>query len=38
MLVQVVAVFVMVLMAADILRMLLADTEPHRDPVRRRNS
>jgi hypothetical protein len=36
--VQVVAVLVLVLMAADILRMLFAAPEPHRDPVRRRDS
>jgi len=38
MLVQVVAVLVLVLMTADILRMLFADTEPQRDPVRRRDT
>ena len=38
MLVDVVAVLVMVLMAADVLRMLFADTEPRRDPIRRRDS
>jgi hypothetical protein len=37
-LVQVVAVLVLVLMAADVLRMLFADTEPHRDPARRRDT
>jgi hypothetical protein len=35
MLVQVVAVLVLVLMAADVFRMLFIDTEPERDPVRR---
>ena len=38
MLVQVVAVIVLVLMAADILRMLFAEAEPERNPVRRRDS
>jgi hypothetical protein len=38
MLVQVVAVLVIVLMAADVLRMLFADAEPGRDPIRRRDS
>jgi hypothetical protein len=38
MLVQVVAVLVLVLMGADVLRMLFADPEPRRDPVRRRDS
>ena len=36
--VEVVAVLVLVLMAADILRMLFADPEPQRDRVHRRNS
>jgi hypothetical protein len=36
--VEVVAVLVLVLMAADILRMLFADTEPQRDRVHRHNS
>jgi hypothetical protein len=36
--VELVAVLVLVLMAADILRMLFADDEPQRHPVRRRNS
>ena len=35
MLVEVVAVLVLVLMTADVLRMLFVDTEPQRDPVRR---
>jgi len=35
--VDVVAVLVLVLMAADIFRMLFVDTELQRDPVRRRN-
>ena len=35
--VEVVAVLVLVLMAADVFRMLFIDTEPQRDPVRRRN-
>jgi hypothetical protein len=38
MLVQVVAVLVLVLMLADIFRMLFADPEPQREPVRRRDS
>jgi len=38
MLVDVVAVLVLVLMAADVFRMLLIDTEPHRDPARRDDS
>lgn len=37
MLVDVVAVLVLVLMAADVFRMLFIDTEPQHDPVRRRN-
>ena len=36
--VDVVAVLVLVLMAADMFRMLFVDTEPRRDPVRRRGS
>jgi hypothetical protein len=36
--VEVVAVLVLVLMAADVLRMLFADAEPQRKPVRRRDS
>jgi len=36
--VAVVAVLVLVLMAADTFRMLFIDTEPQRDPVRRRDS
>jgi hypothetical protein len=36
--VEVVAVLVLVLMAADVLRMLFADPEPQRKPVRRRDS
>lgn len=36
--VDVVAVLVLVLMAADTFRMLFIDTEPQRDPVRRRDS
>jgi hypothetical protein len=36
MLVQVVAVLVLVLMLADVLRMLFADPEPQRNRVRRR--
>jgi hypothetical protein len=36
--VDVVAVLVLVLMAADMFRMLFIDTEPGRDPVRRRDS
>ena len=35
MLVEAVAVLVLVLMAADVFRMLFIDTEPERDPVRR---
>ena len=38
MLVDVVAVVVMLLMAADVFRMLFVDTEPHRDPARRNDS
>ena len=38
MMVEVVAVLVLVLMAADVLRMLFADPEPQRKPVRRRDS
>jgi hypothetical protein len=38
MLVEVVAVLVLVLMAADVCRMLFIDPEPHRDPVRRNDS
>jgi hypothetical protein len=38
MLVDVVAALVLVLMAADVFRMLFIDTEPHRDPVRRNDS
>jgi hypothetical protein len=38
MLVDVVAALVLVLMAADVFRMLFLDTEPQRDPVRRDNS
>lgn len=38
MLVEVVAVLVLVLMAADVVRMLFVDTEPRRDPIRRRDS
>jgi hypothetical protein len=38
MLVDVVAVLVLVLMAADVCRMLFVDTEPQRDPVRRDDS
>ena len=38
MLVQVVAVLVLVLMLADIYRMLFADPEPQRNPARRRDS
>ena len=38
MLVEVVAVLVLVLMAADVFRMLFIDTEPQRDPVRRNDS
>jgi hypothetical protein len=36
--VDVVAVLVLVLMAADTFRMLFVDTEPRRDPARRRDS
>ncbi len=38
MLVDVVAVLVLVLMAADVFRMLYLDDEPQRDPVRRDDS
>ena len=38
MLVDVVAVLVLVLMAADVFRMLFIDTEPQRDPARRDDS
>ena len=38
MLVDVVAALVLVLMAADVVRMLFVDTEPLRDPVRRDDS
>jgi hypothetical protein len=38
MLVDVVAVLVLVLMAADVYRMLFVDTEPRRDPDRRNGS
>jgi len=38
MLVDVVAALVLVLMAADVFRMLFVDTETQRDPVRRNNS
>jgi hypothetical protein len=38
MLVDVVAALVLVLMAADVFRMLFLDTEPQREPVRRRDS
>ena len=38
MLVDVVAVLVLVLMAADVFRMLVLDAEPQRDPVRRDDS
>ena len=38
MLVDLVAVLVLVLMAADVFRMLFVDTEPRRDPVRRDDS
>jgi hypothetical protein len=37
MLVDVVAVLVLVLMGADVLRMLFVDAEPRRDSVRRRD-
>lgn len=36
--VDVVAVLVLVLMAADVFRMVFVDTEPQRDPARRRDS
>jgi hypothetical protein len=36
--VDVVAVLVLVLMAADTFRMLFIDTEPPREPARRRDS
>jgi hypothetical protein len=36
--VDVVAVLVLVLMAADVCRMLFIDTEPRRDTARRRDS
>jgi hypothetical protein len=38
MVVEVVAVLVLVLMAADVFRMLFIDTEPQRNPVRRNDS
>lgn len=38
MLVDLVAVLVLVLMGADVVRMLFVDTEPRRDPVRRNDS
>jgi hypothetical protein len=38
MLVDVVAVLVILLMAADVYRMLFIDTEPRRDPARRNDS
>ena len=38
MVVDVVAALVLVLMAADVFRMLFVDTELQRDPVRRRDS
>jgi hypothetical protein len=38
MLVEVVAALVLVLMVADVFRMLFADPEPQRDPARRRDS
>ena len=38
MLVDVVAVLVLVLMAADVFRMLFVDTEPQHGPVRRNDS
>lgn len=38
MLVDVVAVLVLVLMAADVFRMLFIDTEPRSEPARRRDS
>jgi hypothetical protein len=37
-LVYLVAVLVLVLMAADVFRMLFVDTEPQREPVRRNDS
>jgi len=37
-LVDLVAVLVLVLLAADVFRMLFVDTEPRRDPVRRHDS
>jgi hypothetical protein len=36
--VDVVAALVLVLMAADVFRMLFVDTEPQRNPVRRDDS
>ena len=36
--VDLVAALVLVLMAADVFRMLFIDTEPPRDPVRRNDS
>jgi hypothetical protein len=38
MLVDVVATLVLLLMAADVFRMLFVDTEPEGDPVRRNDS
>ena len=38
MLVDVVAVLVLLLMAADVFRMLFIDTEPQADPARRNDS
>jgi hypothetical protein len=38
MLVDVVAALVLLLMAGDVARMLFVDTQPHGDPVRRRDS
>ena len=38
MLVDVVAVLVLLLMAADTFRMLFVDTDPHCDPARRDDS
>jgi hypothetical protein len=38
MLVDLVAVLVLVLMAADVFRMLFVDDEPQRNPVRRDDS
>jgi hypothetical protein len=38
MLVDVVAVLVLVLMAADVFRMLYLDDDPQHDPVRRHDS